>query len=256
MKNALKLISSYAFVAAFGLSLSSCADDEAPLISDPQTKAKLSASTAVNSSSGTGSLLTYNGFSVSQFNVGTQNIEMHYYAKADLTSGISLGNLRLKSNLSASLQTNSSTKKSSILATSGSAQYSTIGEGMTPEGNYSEVNFKLYKKTTGNTNEAMYQKSLLITGEINGKLAQIWTESEKDIKAVSKLSTGLEVETDSELVLIFELEKLFSGIDFKTAVDGNGDGRIEISPNSPDGNAPLFTKIENNLQSSVVLQKR
>jgi hypothetical protein len=250
-----------AFVLALSFSLAwtftSCNMDDQPTNTDPQTQSKLSA-TASASSSGTSenSRIILSGFAVNQLSVGTQNVEMKYYAKADLLAGINLGNLQLKSNVSTGLQTSSSSKKSSTLIASGESRFGIIGEGSTPEGNYREVTFQLFKNTSVNSNDPMYQKSLLITGEIDGKITTIWTERESTIRAVSESSTGVEVDGNSELVLKFDLRKLFEGVNFATALDANGDGRIEISPNSPDGNAAIFSRIESNLSSSVILQKR
>nr|WP_287936800.1 hypothetical protein [Algoriphagus sp.] len=235
----------------------SCNVNDEPQNTDPQTQSKLSA-TASGSSSGSAenARIIVSGFAVNQLTVGTQNVEMKYYAKADLLAGINLGNLQLKSNVSTGLQTSSSSQKSTVLIASGESRLAVIGEGGTPEGNYREVSFQLFKNTSANSNDPMHQKSLLITGEINGKLTTIWTERESTLRAVSESSTGVEVDGNSELVLNFDLRKLFEGVNFATALDANGDGRIEIGPNSPDGNAAIFSRIESNLSTSVILQKR
>lgn len=256
MKKLLKNFALFTFVVTSGAYLSSCSEKEDEMITDPQTEAKLTATAANSSETLSNSRVTVGAFTVSQLTVGTQDVEMKYYAKADLTAGISLGNLTLKTILNAELQKSASEKKSNVLISNGQSRFSLIGEGSTPEGNYSEANFKLYKNTAANANDPMYQKSILINGEINGKLTQYWTESEKVIRAASKSSAGVEVDQNTELVLVFEMDKLFAGIDFSTALDVNGDGRIEISPNSPDGNAAIFSKVESNLETAVSLRKR
>lgn len=257
MKKYLNRFSILAFLLPLSMWMSSCTDDEDQVITDPQTQARLSATaTESSTTSENNSRIIVSGFSVSQFTAGTQNVEMKFYSKTDLLAGISLGNLKLKSNLNAELQTSSSSKKSSVLISSGESRFSVIGEGNTPEGNYTEATFKLYKNTEVSANDPMYRKSLLITGEVNGKLTQFWTESEKTIRAVSESSAGVQVENNTELVLVFEMDKLFGGIDLRTAVDANDDGRIEIGPNSPDGNTDIFTKIESNIESAVTLKKR
>ena len=53
-----------------------------------------------------------------------------------------------------------------------------------------------------------------------------------------------------DLVLNFDLNQWLSTIDLSTAVDGNGDGTIEISPNDPDGNNNLANQLKENLQGS------
>lgn len=256
MKNIWKNV----FVLGLALSstayLSSCSEKEDDIITDPQTQAKLTATASNSSESLTNARVAVGAFAVNSLTVGTQNVEMKYYAKADLTAGISLGNLALKTILNAGLQTSASAKKSNVLISGGQSKFSLVGEGTTPEGNYTEATFKLYKNTEANANDPMSQKSVLIMGEINGKITQFWTESEKVIRASSKATTGVEVDQNSEIVLVFEMDKLFAGVDFSTALDSNGDGRIEISPNSPDGNAAIFSKVEANLETAVSLRKR
>jgi hypothetical protein len=241
MKKYQALLGKISLALAMGLVFSSCSNEDEQSVTDPQTKAKLSATaTSPTNSSSENSRVVVSGMTVSNF-----------YAKADLLADINLGNLQLKSNTNASLQSSSSSKKTLTLVSSGAAQFSAIGEGNTPEGNYKEVTFKLYKNTQGNSNSPLFQKSLMITGEVNGKITTFWTESEKAIRAVAQSSTGIQLDNNTEMVLVFELEKLFAGVDFKTALDANQDGRIEISPNSPDGNLVLFSKIESNLESAV-----
>lgn len=256
MKKVWKKFALLSLMLTSGFYLSSCGEKDDEVITDPQTQAKMTATASTSTSTLSNARVAVGAFTVSQLTVGTQNVEMKYFAKADLTAGISLGNLNAKTIINASLQKTASEKKSNVLISGGKSQFSLIGEGSTPEGNYTEATFKLYKNTQASANDPMFQKSILITGQINGKLTQFWTESEKVIKAASKTSTGIEVNQNSEVVLVFEMDKLFAGVDFASAIDSNGDGRIEISPISPDGNAAIFSKIESNLETAVSLRKR
>jgi hypothetical protein len=154
------------------------------------------------------------------------------------------------------LHTSTAGAKFLVLVAQGDKKFTLVGEGNTSRGNYSEVNFKLFKNTGTNENDPMFKKSLLLTGEVNGKLTRIWTESEMEIKALTESALGIEVDENTDLVMMFDMDKLFQGIDFNTAVDADGDGRIEISPNSADGNAAILSKIESNLKSSVILKKK
>lgn len=257
MKKYSNLFGKLSLALALGIAVSACSNEDEQAISDPQTQAKLSTTaTGSSTTSASNGRVTVGGMTVSNFYVGTQAVEMKYYAKADLLADISLGNLQLKSNTSAALQSSSSSKKTHTLISSGNSQFSVVGEGNTPEGNYKEVTFKLYKNAEGNANNPLFEKSLTITGEVNGKVTTFWTESEKVIRAASESSTGVQVENNTEMVLVFELEKLFAGVDFSTALDINQDGRIEISPNSPDGNQVIFSRIESNLESAVMLKSK
>jgi membrane-bound lytic murein transglycosylase B len=50
--------------------------------------------------------------------------------------------------------------------------------------------------------------------------------------------------------LNFDLNQWLSSIDLSTAVDGNGDGSIEINPNDPDGNNNLANQLNEDLEGS------
>jgi hypothetical protein len=73
---------------------------------------------------------------------------------------------------------------------------------------------------------------------------------------MAEASSGVEVEGQSEMVLDFDMTKLFAGVDFSLAVDGNADGKIEIGPNGVDGNTLLYSRIMSNIDSAVTLKKR
>lgn len=255
MKLNLGKIAFAALVIPAGLGLFSCESEDENPISESETQASLKATaTQPNSGSSENGRSTISGFTVNEFMVGTQNVEMKYYTAADLVTGIDLGGIQLKTALNADLQSSSSQEKTLTLLANGETKLSLVGEGSTPKGNYKEVSFSLYKAQSNE--DPMYQKSLFITGEINGKSTQFWTEAEKVIEATAESDSGIEVENNTELVLSFEMEKLFAAVDFSTATDANNDGKIEISPNSPDGNAEILAQIEANIENSVMLKKR
>lgn len=254
MKNYQKLFTMFA-LGALAMSCSSETDEN--IITEPQSQVTLSASAQTTSIvSDSEGRPVVNGFATSGFTVGTQNVEMMYAAQADLLAGANLANITFKSNVNTNLQTSTAESKSLILVSDGDKKFTLVGEGNTSKGNYSEANFKLFKNNGTNENDPMFKKSLLLTGEVNGKLTRIWTESEMEIKALTESALGIEVDGNTDLVLMFDLDKLFQGIDFSTAVDADGDGRIEISPISADGNASILAKIESNLKSSVILKKK
>lgn len=253
MKNYQKLFTMF----ALGALAFSCTETDENVITEPQSQVTLSASAqSISSSSDAKGRTVVNGFATNGFTVGSQDVEMMYAAKADLLAGANLANVTFKSNVNTSLQTSTAESRSLVLVSQGDQQYTLVGEGNTSEGNYSEVNFKLFKNNGTNENDPMFKKSLLLTGEVDGKLTTIWTESEMEIKALTESALGIEVDGNTDLVLMFDMDKLFQGIDFSTAVDADGDGRIEISPISADGNASILAKIESNLKSSVILKKK
>ncbi|MFD2034324.1 hypothetical protein ACFSKL_05955 [Belliella marina] len=258
MKISMKNYQKIALAAAIGFMSFSCTNDDDINADGPQSKVALSATASNGSASGAGinERVDVNGFAVSQFSVGTKDVEMKYAAKADLLAGISIGDITLKTNVNTALHAESSKSKNLILVNNGELRVSTIAEGRSPDGNYTEVEFRLFKKTEGNDNDPMHEKSLWIAGEIEGKVSTIWLNTEKLLKAKSENATGVEVDGDTEMVLVFDLNKLFADVNFSSAVDANADGKIDIGPNSADGNASILAKIESNLESSVVLKKK
>lgn len=244
-------------IFTLGALVMSCSETDEDIITEPQGRVTLSATAlTISTVSDAKARPVVNGFATNGFTVGSQHVEMMYAAQADLVAGVNLANITFKSNVNTSLQTSTAESRSLVLVAKGNQQYTIVGDGNTSKGNYSEVNFRLFKNTGTNENDPMFKKSLLLTGEVNGKLTRIWTESEMEIKVLTESALGIEVDENTDLVMIFDMDKLFQGIDFQTAIDADGDGRIEISPNSADGNAAILSRIESNLKSSVILKKK
>lgn len=257
MKRTIKNFGKLAFVLTLGALTFSCTDDDDANMNEPQSNVALSATAESSSPDGRiNDRVIVNGFATSQFAVGTKDIEMKYAAKADLLAGVSIGNITLKSNVNTALHAESSKSKNVILINDGTVRVAALAEGRSPDGNYTEVDFKLFRKTDGNSNDPMFEKSLWIAGEIDGKVSTIWLTTEKVLKARSQNAAGVEVDGETEMVLAFDMDQLFAGVNFATALDANADGKIDIGPNSADGNAAILAQIESNLESAVVLKKR
>ena len=200
MKKTIKNLGKLAFVLALGALTISCTDDDANM-NEPQSNVKLNATAESASPNGrTNERVIVNGFATSQFAVGTKDIEMKYAAKADLMAGISIGSITLKSNVNTALHAESSKSKNAILVNDGSVRVAALAEGRSPDGNYTEVNFRLFKKTEGNNNDPMFGKSFWIAGEINGKASTIWLTTEKILRARSQNAAGVEVDGQTEMI--------------------------------------------------------
>jgi hypothetical protein len=246
-----------AFIAfSASIILSSCSDSENQVPTEGNSKAKVFATASESSTGSSNSRVIANGFTSSEFTVATSDMKLRYAAKAEIESGISIGNISLKTNLNSSLQTSASQTKSLTLIANGDKRAELIAEGETPEGNYAEAEFLLKKNTTIASTDPKFNKSLYIKGVANGKQALIWSETEKTIRATSDSANGVVVQGQSEMVLDFDMTKLFSGIDFSLALDGNANGVVEIGPNGVDGNTLLYSKIMSNLDTAVKLKKR
>lgn len=236
--------------------LISCSEDSDPQPADGNANSRVFATAAGGSSESANARVIVNGFSTSEFTVATGEMEFRYAAKADIDAGIDLGSINLETNLNSSLQSSASETSSLTIIASGDSQAVLIAEGETPEGNYTEAEFLLKQNSEVDSSDPKFNKSLWIEGEIEGTQAVIWSETEKTIKAMAESNNGVEVEGQSDMELEFDMEKLFEGVDFSLALDGNADGTIEISPDSEDGNDLLYSRIMTNIESAVSLKSR
>jgi hypothetical protein len=257
MKKPINYFQKWIAVLAIGFVGFACTEKEDADMNEPQSQATLTAeafsSTSVSSSS---SRIIVNGFATREFWVGSKDVEMKYAAKADLLAGISLGSITLRTNVNAGLQTAATKNQTFAIISNGEVKSTIIGQGRTPEGNYQELSFRLFKNTEVESTDPVYEKSLLIMGEVQGKSSNIWLNTEKMIRAKAESSQGVEVDGQTEMVLIFDMDKLFANVDFATAVDTNADGRIDIGPGAADTNAVILAQIESNLESAVILKKK
>lgn len=257
MKKRTLIYGKWLFVSAIGFLMLACTENNEDVFEEPNSQASLSATAHAGSTgSNPNERVMVNGFSTAEFKVATKDVEMRYAAKADILAGISIGNITLKTNVNSSLQTSSAQEQSITLISDGTIRSSAMGSGSTPEGKYQEVKFRLFKNTSAGQSDPMLNKSLWLSGEVEGKVCDIWMDSEKMITAKAESTQGVDVEGQTEMELVFDLEKLFANVNFATAVDSNLDGKIEIGPGSADANGAIFTQIESNLESAVVFKKK
>lgn len=112
-----------------------------------------------------------------------------------------------------------------------------------PNGTYKEAELELSKSLAENS--LIFNKTVEIAGTINGMPFIFWHDFEQKLKL--KYSHGNEsviINNNSfDLVFNFDLNQLMDMIDLSAAVDGDGDGIIEIGPDDTDGNNELATLI-------------
>lgn len=245
-------------IAGIVLSGWACTEDQDETFDEPQSNASLAATVEGDNTNPpeTNERIIINGFSTTDFKVGLKEVEMKYAAKADILAGIGLGGISLNTAVNASLQNNASKEQTLVLMSSGTVQSEIFAQGNTPEGSYREINFRLFKNNEVAATDPMHDKSLLIAGSISGENAAIWLDQETMITADSSDEDGVMVDGETAMEIVFDLNKLFSGIDFSTAVDSNADGMIEIGPGGSDNNAAILAKIESNMSSAVSFRKK
>ncbi|RRO23183.1 hypothetical protein [Flavobacteriaceae bacterium 14752] len=115
-----------------------------------------------------------------------------------------------------------------------------------PIGEYEEVEFKMDRSL--NPNSVLFQKSIMITGTLNGMPMTFYHTFDEDFE-VDYEDAGQNLIIDdtnnNEVTFNFDLNAVVSAVNFDAASDGNGDGTIEISPVDTDGNNALANQIKN-----------
>lgn len=207
--------------------------------------------TAITSDTNTTNSTRVGSFIISNFQVGTQDIDMSYVSSTEFGLGSNINTANIRSNEEAELATSASTPQNNILISSGDHRTAVIGEGSTPNGNYTEISFKLFQNKNAPTGSFARNKSLYILGMISGKPVRIWLTTEDTIRVTAELPNGYQIHTNSDLLLKFNLEKLLDNINFGTANDRNSDGFIDIGPDNVDGNGELYSIFRSNLSNSV-----
>ena len=122
-----------------------------------------------------------------------------------------------------------------------------------PNARYEEVEFKLHKNTDAG---AMNGKSIWITGTIDGKPFIFWHDTDEEFEIdFENAATDLVINGNTAAMVInLQLDRLFStvkgGVNLSLAMDGDGDGVIEINPGSidNDGNKELAHAIKTLLE--------
>ncbi len=117
-------------------------------------------------------------------------------------------------------------------------------------GTYEEVNFKLYKSLVSTSD--LFNKTVKITGTINGTPFVFWHNFESQfVVDYHDAGQNLVVSNSSfDLVLNIDLNQVMSQVDLTSAVDGNGNGIIEIGPDDTDGNNALATQLNDHIGHS------
>ncbi|UCS94755.1 hypothetical protein KZP23_07020 [Echinicola marina] len=256
MKKSTNNIAKWMMPLSLGLMMMACSEnDEMPKEGYSQVTLKSTAQGESGSSS-ENSRVDVGAMSVTSFQVGTKDMEMKYVSQAEINAGISIGNGTLMTNISAELGSEVSQEKSLSLVADGESKVEVIGEGETPNGNYSEVIFKLYQHSEGSAESEMENKSMLIMGEVEGKPTKVWLSAEKELRAVAESSQGYKVEGNTDMTVVFDMEAMFEGVNMSAALDGNSDGTVEIGPGNVDGNSVLYGQVENNLEGAVTLKQQ
>ena len=122
-----------------------------------------------------------------------------------------------------------------------------------PQAQFEELEFKFQKNR--DENSALYGKTVLVHGTLEGMPFEFWHNFEEDAEIDFEDSNkDIIISSDNrEIIINFNLDGLLASIDLSTAVDGNGDGLIEISPVDTDGNTLLARQIREQIKDFIDL---
>lgn len=125
-----------------------------------------------------------------------------------------------------------------------------------PNGIYEEIEFEFDKNE--NADSDLYGKSMQMTGEINGTPFVFWHDFDEEIEIdFEDSSQNIVINNDDNMFVInFDLTGIIGSnelVDLSTAVDGNDDGVITISPEDEDGNQELAEQIKEAIKSQIEL---
>lgn len=116
-----------------------------------------------------------------------------------------------------------------------------------PNAVYEEIEFEFEKNQ--NPASPLYQKTVLLTGTIDGVPFEFWHNFEEEFEVdFEDANQDVVIDGNGTIVINFDLNAVINNIDFSLAVDGDGDGTIEISPNDDDGNSALANQIRQRIK--------
>lgn len=223
-------------IAALLVFTSSCSDDD----EDPknQTSIKFTASYPSTKSSTVNS-----GVSIERFKINIEEIEIEFDDEEPLFTTDSVAtDYEFEGPFEVDLMD------------AGNTLQTTVARRVElPAAAYEEIEFKFRESEV--TSSEMFEKSILIEGEINGVPFVFWSDEEIEVEIEFENLVYIDEAKVAILTISFDLGALFDtskgGIDISSATDGNGDGVIQIHPDNPDGNDDLSDSIWNKIEDII-----
>lgn len=126
-----------------------------------------------------------------------------------------------------------------------------------PNGRLEEIEFEFDKNE--NPESELYKQTIRLEGTIDGAPFVFWHDFEEDLELEfddDDNSNGVIFNDENSVLINFNLTALLdptTGVDLSTAVDGNGDGIIEISPSDSDGNRALAGAMKQAIKNQIEL---
>lgn len=133
-----------------------------------------------------------------------------------------------------------------------------LGKTLIPNAIYEEIEFDI-EPCVNNSNPDVNNKSVYITGMLNGKPLKFWTNEEFEFENEFPDGSNFTLTGDNfKVYLDFNVGQIVSAfnlIDFSTVRDGNNNGVYEIGSNDTDGNTRLAHYIIDAMKNAVELDR-
>ena len=133
----------------------------------------------------------------------------------------------------------------------------TIGEEPVEAGTYKVLRFKLHKSRDREPSHPLYDRSVFMSGTINGIPFEFWHDTSENFDVEN--TEGIIVADNMVSVVVrFNMDHLLSSvhtIDLAQAIDENQDGTIEINPDDGDGNKEIADQLKENIKMAADLIK-
>ena len=125
-----------------------------------------------------------------------------------------------------------------------------------PNGRLEEIEFEFDKNE--NSNSELFKQTIRMEGTVNGVPFVFWHDFEEELELEfdDNGAGGVILNDEQGIVINFNLTTVLDptlGVDLSTAVDGNGDGLIEISPSDNDGNRALAQAMKQAIKNQIEL---
>ncbi|KEO73118.1 hypothetical protein [Anditalea andensis] len=130
-----------------------------------------------------------------------------------------------------------------------------LGAAVINHNEYDRMTMRMDRGAQLTDNDPMKNRSLAVSGTVNGKIMHFYTNVEQII--TRELSGGpYNINADQVLLLNVNLNALFNGVNLTTAIDENNDNIIEIEPDGIDGNSALHNRIVENLATAITITRQ
>lgn len=125
-----------------------------------------------------------------------------------------------------------------------------------PNGRLEEIEFEFDKNE--NPSSDLFKQTIRMEGSVNGVPFVFWHDFEEELELEfdDNGAGGIILNDEQGVVINFNLTAVLDptlGVDLSSAIDGNGDGVIEINPTDNDGNRALAEAMKQAIKNQIEL---